>query len=112
MKIKIFVSEKISISSHEIDNLKNYIGNISGCFIDVFSNEQKCPQDSNLIIIGSPERNTMAGNFCDSNLIRNLRHDGYVIQRISEKNKDIALICRKTEKGDKHGIYHKKRLSQ
>ena len=65
MEIKIVVPENTQVSSHAVSVLKIYLEKISHKTIEIISNEARCPQDSNLIIIGSPDRNKKAADFCN-----------------------------------------------
>jgi len=106
MEIKIVVPENTQVSSHAVSVLKIYLEKISHKTIEIISNEARCPQDSNLIIIGSPDRNKKAADFCNPESLKNLRDDGYILRTISRNNKNIVLASGNTEKGDKYAIYH------
>lgn len=106
MEIKIVIPDKISVSSNAVEFLKMYLEKTLERPVKIISDGIGNLGDSNLIIIGSPERNNVAAFFYNSNSLRNLRDDGYICKTVSRKGKDIILVCGKTEKGDKYGIYH------
>ncbi|MGB9642047.1 MAG: alpha-glucuronidase family glycosyl hydrolase [Candidatus Ratteibacteria bacterium] len=106
MRIVIIVPQRTTISSVAITFLKSYIEKVVRKKIDVVSENCDIPENSDFIIIGSPDRNRKAAEFCDLRQLKNLRHDGYILRTIVKNTRTYVIACGRTENGDKYAVYH------
>jgi len=110
MNLKIVVPERLIVSYHAIELLKNYLEKVLKIPVEVTSDISTKLKNSHLIIVGGPDRNRHPDAYRNFKEIKNLREDGYLLKTVSEDKRIIIFAGGKTEKGDKYAIYHLMRI--